>query len=265
MRTPIGNAMRLDRISDSLSKFWSSSRRSEQVGYRVGLLLLLSGVIHLTILIVSNRSWMGPLSLRKPATFGLSFGLILINICWVSSFLRLGRLRAPLLGTFTLACVIETALVSLQAWRGVPSHFNLETVFDTFVTRTLAGGGILIVIIIAVLTFVSFRANAALTASLRLATRVGFLWLFSALMVGAWMIAKGMLLVSAGKAQQAYFTGGAFKPAHAVAMHGILILPLLAWTLSLTRWSAERQLRIVSFASIGYTVLACVVMAWNFS
>ena len=32
---------------------------------------------------------MGPLSLRKPTTFGLSFGLTLITIAWVLSFLEL--------------------------------------------------------------------------------------------------------------------------------------------------------------------------------
>jgi hypothetical protein len=31
-----------------------------------------------------------------------------------------------LLGAFTVASVLETALVSLQAWRGVPSHFVLQ-------------------------------------------------------------------------------------------------------------------------------------------
>src|SRR5438445_13209322 len=34
--------------------------------------------------------------------------------------------RTILLTVFTAACTLETALVSLQAWRGVPSHFNTE-------------------------------------------------------------------------------------------------------------------------------------------
>ena len=103
----------------------------------VGVLLLASGLVHLAILVMTGGTWIGPLSLRKPTTFGLSFGVTLITIAWVSSFLRLGdRARAILLGVFTIACVIETALVSLQAWRGVPSHFNTETTFDALVART---------------------------------------------------------------------------------------------------------------------------------
>jgi hypothetical protein len=236
----------------------------ERVAYVVGMLLLASGVVHLTILTVSGGSWVGPLSLRKPTTFGLSFGVTLITIAWVSSFLRLGdRARTILLGVFTIACVIETALVSIQAWRGVPSHFNTETTFDALLARMLAAGGITLVIIIAVMTLASFRANAAISPSLRLAIRIGFATLFTSLIVGAFMIAKGMVLVFSGHRQAAYATGGALKPTHAVTMHAILVLPLLAWLLTLTDWNERRQLRIVLLASVGYALVAGVVAIGN--
>ena len=76
---------------------------------------------------------------------------------------------------FRLACALETALVTLQAWRGVPSHFNLETTFDGLVARVLAGGGLVLIGVIGALTFVSFRANRAVPISLRIAIRIGFI------------------------------------------------------------------------------------------
>src|SRR6185436_18942691 len=110
-----------------LSSWWRGIRRIERIAYVVGALLLASGVIHLTILAISGRSWAGPLSLRKAMSFGLSFGLTLMTIVWVASWLRLGdRSRTALIGVFTLASVVETMLVSVQAWRDVPSHFNME-------------------------------------------------------------------------------------------------------------------------------------------
>ena len=102
----------------------------ERAAYSAAVLLLVSGVIHLSVLLISGGTWEGPLSLRKPTTFGLSFGLTLVNVTWIASFLPLkDRSRTLLLGTFAAACVLETFLVSLQAWRGVPSHFNVETPF----------------------------------------------------------------------------------------------------------------------------------------
>jgi hypothetical protein len=236
----------------------------ERVGYFVGALLLTSGAIHLGILAVGGGSWEGPLSFRKPAVFGLSFGLTLITIVWAVSFLPLrGRTRGILLGALTAACILETALVSLQAWRGVPSHFNTETTVDALVARALAAGGFALVVIIVVLTVAAFRRNPTVPISVRVAIQFGFVVLCGAMAIGAVMIARGMMLVFAGEPARAYATGGALKPTHAVTMHAILVLPALAWLLSFADWSEQRRLRAVLIASAGYVVLAGVVASAN--
>jgi hypothetical protein len=248
----------------SLRSFWLSGRRVERTGYLVGALLLISGIVHITILTVTGASWLGPLSLRKPAVFGLSFGVTLITIVWVASFLPLAeRTRVALLTIFTAASVVETALVSLQAWRGVPSHFNVETAFDALVARALAVGGIALVVVIFGLTATAFRRNPDVPISLRRAIQVGFVLLCAAMATGATMIVRGMMLVFAGNPAAAYATGGALKPTHAVTMHAILVLPLLAWLLSFTDWSEDRKTRIVLAASTAYLVLATAVAASN--
>jgi hypothetical protein len=255
----------LRSMTGALPSFWIRGRRVERVGYVVGALLIVSGLIHLAILIIADGSWTGPLSLRKPTTFGLSFGLTLITITWVTSFVRLSdRARAVLIGAFTLASVLETGLVSLQAWRGVPSHFNVETNFDAGVTRMLAAGGIALIAIIVALTVFAFRANPTIPISLRVAVRTGFVILVSSLAVGAVMIARGMTLVFAGDPQAAYATGGSLKPLHAVTMHAILVLPALAWLLSFTNWSEQRRLKVVLTAAASFVVLIALVAVVNF-
>ena len=251
-------------ISVALRSFWIRGRRIERAGYLVGALLLISGIVHITILTVTGASWVGPLSLRKPAVFGLSFGVTLITIVWVASFLPLAeRTRAALLTIFTAASVVETALVSLQAWRGVPSHFNVESAFDALVARALAVGGIALVVVIVGLTATAFRRNPAVPVSMRRAIQVGFVLLCGAMATGATMIARGMMLVFAGNPTAAYVTGGALKPTHAVTMHAILVLPLLAWLLSFADWSERDRLRVVLLASAAYLVLASVIAIGN--
>jgi hypothetical protein len=232
----------------------------ERLGFAVGGLLLMSGLVHVAILVISGGSWEGPTSLRKAATFGLSFGVTLITIVWVARWLPLShRSRAALLGAFTAACVVETFLVSLQAWRGVPSHFNLETAFDAIVARSLAFGGAALVIIIGALTVAAFRSNPTVAPSLRVAIRVGFAALSASMVVGAFMIAKGMRLVLAGRAQAAYTTAGTLKPLHAVTMHGILVLPVLAWLVSRTGLSERHRVMVVSAAAGVYLVVVVVI------
>jgi hypothetical protein len=254
----------LQMMRRSLWSFWNCGQPVERAGYLVGALLLMSGVIHLGILVISGGSWEGPLSLRKPAVFGLSFGLTLLTIVWAASFLPLGgRTRAFLLNAFTAACIVETGLVSLQAWRGVPSHFNVETTVDALVARALAAGGFALVAIVVALTVAAFRRNPTVPASVRIAIQVGFVVLCGAMAIGGVMIARGMMLVFAGEPARAYATGGALKPTHAVTMHAILVLPALAWLLSFADWSERRRVRMVQVASVGYLVLTAVVAVGN--
>jgi len=231
----------------------------ERAAYSVGGLLILSGVIHGVVLLISGGAWEGPLSLRKPTTFGLSFGLTLINVTFIASFVPLkDRTRTWLLGVFAAASALETLLVSLQAWRGVPSHFNVETSFDAAVAQVLAVGGFTIVGIIVALTSAAFRDGTGLRPPLRLAIRAGLLALVAAQIAGGVMIGTGMQLVFGGEPQRAYATGGWLKPAHAALMHGILVLPLLAWLASRTDWEERTQTRGVS---IGIAVYALIVAA----
>jgi len=88
--TANGNAVATRSVSiivaRALWSFWQRGRTVERAGYIAGAMLLVSGLIHIGILTVSGGSWEGPVSLRKPATFGLSFGLTLLTIVWVVSF-----------------------------------------------------------------------------------------------------------------------------------------------------------------------------------
>jgi hypothetical protein len=251
---------------NALTRIWHDGRRAERIAYAVAAALFLSGTAHALVLIVTGGSWLGPLSMRKAVTFGLSFGLTLASVAWATSFLTIRpRLRTALLRAFTAASVTEVVLVSMQAWRGVPSHFNFETPFDNVVSMTLAaGGGVLI------LTVVGFTATALVepgpdAPSLRLAVRAGLVVLLVALSTGAVMIGRGVVAARAGDPQLAYTTAGSLKPLHAVAMHAILVLPALAWILRFTRYAEPQRVRIVKTAVAADVVLTAVIGAESFT
>ena len=230
----------------------------ERIAYVVGAVLFASGVFHLGVLVVSGDTWEGPLSYRKAATFGLSFGLTLVAVAWTTSFIAMApRLRNVLLGAFTVACVVETVLVTMQVWRGVPSHFDFETSFDSAVSMTLAMGGGVIILCALGFTVAAWRSVTA--APMQLALRFGFVVLLLALAVGAVMIARGVSLARGGDAQLAYDTAGRLKPLHGVALHAIFVLPGLAWLLSRTSWSEARQLTVVRVAVAAYALVIAAV------
>jgi len=245
----------------SLRRSWTEGTRTERTAYVVGGVLFASGLVHVLVLLVTGGSWTGPTSLRKAATFGLSFGLTLASVVWATHFVRVGATaRQVLLAGFTIACVLETLLVSMQAWRGVPSHFNFQTPFDATVAMMLAFGGLVIVVLVLAFTIAAFSGVGESSPSMRLAVRYGFVVLAAAMGIGAAMIAIGVPM-SRTDPQAAFETAGFLKPAHAVTMHAILVLPGLAWLLTFTSWAEPVRLRIVQLGVAGYTVLSAVVIA----
>ena len=256
----------ISRILRSLTDAWTNGSRAERAAFAVGGLLFLSGLVHVVVLLVTGGSWTGPVSLRKAATFGLSFGLTLVSVAWVAHLVPLaGRAANVLLTTFTVSCVVETSLVSMQAWRGVPSHFNFQTGFDTAVSMTLAAGGFVIIVTIIGMTLAAFRAGGRQTPAMRLAVAFGFVTLVVALGIGAAMIATGSVAARGSNPSIAYETAGFLKPAHAVTMHAILVIPGLAWLLTFTRWGENQQTNIVRLGIVGYAILSVVVIVESFT
>jgi len=248
----------MTELARALRRIWVGGRRVERVAYVVGLVLFVSGLVHVGILLVTGWTWIGPVSLRKAATFGLSFGLTLPSVAWATSYLRLPA-RGLVLGVFIVTSVVETALISMQAWRGVPSHFNFATPFDTAVSTTLALGGGVIVLVGVVCTLAAFAGAGGLAPSMALAVRTGLVVLLVAFATGAVMVARGVVEARGGQAQLAYDTAGSLKPLHAVAMHVVLVLPALAWLLAHTSWPEARRLRLVWVAVAADAVLTAVV------
>ena len=241
---------------------WATTRTVERFCYAVGVVLLVSGVVHLGVFAVRGGSWTGPVSWRKPTTFGLSFGLTLIAITWVTSYLRIGsRTRAVLLGVFAADCVVEVGGITVQAWRAVPSHFNMQTPTNTAVSMMLAVGGGVLIAVLTAFAVAAFRGDPALPPSMQLALRAGFVTLLIGLASGAAMIARGVTLVNTGHQQLAYELGGFLKPVHGVSLHGVLVLPTIAWLLSLTTWSEARRTRVVALAVAGYGVAIAGALA----
>ncbi|MEU7858982.1 hypothetical protein [Nonomuraea sp. NPDC049141] len=226
--------------------------------YLIGLLLIVSGLVHLGVLVVDGGPWDGPVSFRKPFTFGVSFGLSVLSLTWVAQFVRLRR-RDLLLGVFAMASVVEVALITVQAWRGVPSHFNMSTSVDALIARTLAAGGFALIAVVVLMTLSAFRRDPAAPTSMRLAVQAGFGTFLAAMAFGGIMIARGVVEVMAGSQQLAYTVAGSLKPAHAILMHGVLLLPALAWLLSRTQPSEQIRLRVVRLAIWIYITVSAIV------
>ena len=258
--TPVSIMSLPARMRFSLLDPWRQARPAQRFAAIVGAALMVVGLAHLAGWLVVGGAWAGPVSLRKPTTFGMSFGLTTITLAWVAGQLRISdRTRWLLLGPLAAADAYEVAWVSVQRWRGVASHFNFGTRLDT---GLFLGGGVAIAVTVTVILALTVLAFTAIrsTPSMAMAIRAGLLILLVAQGVGGWIVQHGVGPASDGATTGLTTLGsaGVMKVPHAVAIHAIQVLPALAWLLSLATLAERRRTHLVAAATFGYVALVAV-------
>ncbi|MEP6979946.1 MAG: hypothetical protein ABJA16_04200 [Nakamurella sp.] len=237
-----------------LSHIWSHIRpvtAQQRFMFVVGAVLLVSAVIHSGIAVgalISGQEWSGPISWRKPVVFAGSFGMLSLTAAWVLHLLPTTRwlwIPTLLLGVFSL---IEVSAITIQKWRGVPSHFNQTTSFDAAMFGTMALSVLMVVVAIVILltwVLVAFRGNSGE----RVAAIAGLVSLIAAGYIGNQMIEVGtaQTLVTGSVPYEVVFGAeGSSKLSHFVGMHLIQFLAVIAIVSS-----ARRRLALVTLAAIG--------------
>lgn len=199
-------------------------------------MLLGSGILHLVWMAFTGADWDGPLSLRKPALFGVSAGLTVWSIAWVLTKLHPHRLDPWIACAMAGGLLLEVGLITLQQWRGVASHFNRSTTFDASIEAIMLG---LILLVTTGIIWLTLRSLGLppMDGSTAIALRGG-LWLLTlSCGLGMMITILGELNLAAGKLPEVWGPAGVLKYPHGAALHAIQTLPILAWLLHVLRVS----------------------------
>jgi hypothetical protein len=241
-------------MKESLIAYGREAAAYQRFLYWVSVFFGLSALFHSIVFLLDDRPWSGPISWRKPLLFSLSFALVGASLAWVMSFLpRRNAAGWFLLGSFGVASIAETALISLQAWRGVGSHFNFVTEFDASVFATMGLMIIVVVVDIVAITVWSFVSLEA-PASFALAIRAGLVLMVVGQGIGGFLVREGLRQEEVGPVSSPLVFGqnGVLNVSHAAALHALQLLPVLAWLLSFSGRSESTRTRIVAVAACGY-------------
>lgn len=226
---------------------------AERLAYAAGAVMVAVGLTHLGWWLVVGGPWDGAVSLRKPFAFGVSFGVTTATLGWVAGRLRVNRrLGGVAVVAMVVANLYEVGWVTVQRARGVPSHFAPEG--PDAVAFALGGVAIAVTVAVVVwLALVAFRRDGG--DPLVLAFRAGLLILLVGSAVGGWMIQAGNAAAIDGVAPTSTIApGGLMKIPHAVGLHGIQTLPVLA-LLARRGLPPVAARRWVGVGSAGYTLL----------
>jgi hypothetical protein len=221
-----------------------------------GILLLASGLVHVVVwLLAGAPSLEGPVTWRKPIEFGISGGITTLSLAWV-----VGRMPTPtsrwrdLLPAVLVAFFIpETALIDLQQWRGVPSHFNTATDFDGIVFSLM---GVFILVVVVGIVIYAVRAFRGLHASpsTALAIRTGMLFLLLG-QVGGFLILGNEPSTTSLANASVVGAAGQLKVPHALALHGLQVTGILAVLLERASLTESARVLAVAACAAGYALV----------
>jgi hypothetical protein len=225
----------------------------------MGAALMASGVVHLLLLWWTGAEWSGPLSLRKPGLFGLSAGMTVWSLMWVLTQLEPRHSDRRLASVLSGSLFLEVGLITLQQWRGVPSHFNRATAFDATIESSMLG---LILLVTAGIAWLCWRSQWLLPMmeSRAIALRAGLWLLLVSCALGLFATIAGERNLGMGQRPEVWGPAGVLKYPHGAALHALQTLPLLSAALQTLRVAGTAALLR---AAVGAQVLFLVHALWQ--
>ncbi len=241
--------------------------------------LSLTGWLHVVMLVAfivaafidGGRTITGINPWIKPAKFAVSIAIYTFTLAWLISYLSPHYRRTVSFISWGTAFVFvgEMICVASQAWRGVPSHFNVSTAYDGTVFGIM---GLLItfntLLVLITLLLFCFGQAAPLPAAYLWGIRLGVLLFLLASLEGFAMVNNmghtvGHVDGGAGLPLLNWSTrGGDLRVAHFLGFHALQILPLAGYSFS--RWRTDRVRRRAVACVLAFGVIYLAVFSLLF-
>jgi hypothetical protein len=236
------------------------------------------GVAHIILLFImmgiapfDGRLVMGINPWIKPMKFAVSIAIYLLTIGWLLYELPLREpLKRLVNWTIAVTLVIEIVLITMQAARGVTSHFNNTTVFNAAVFGVMGTAISINILVAAYLALKFWNVEAEIPAPFLWGIRIGLTIFVLASLEGFAMVSHSAHSVGVpdggpGLPIVNWSTmGGDLRVAHFFGIHALQVLPLAGYLLSTRRAESltSNPVRWVQGMGAVYALLALLLFLW---
>jgi hypothetical protein len=222
----------------TISKFISTIKKDSPALYWMGLANFLLFGVCLILFFFDSRLVMGINTWIKPMKFGLSVGIYCWTFAWLLRYL-VNKAKVKFISWgVVISMVVENAIITLQAARGVTSHYNISSALDASLFSIM---GIFIGIntLLIFYTLVLFLfSETTLDKNMLLAWRLGLFFFLVGGVAGGMMIGNLSHTIGASDGTDGIpFLNwskvvGDLRVAHFITMHGLQVIPLFAFLIS---------------------------------
>lgn len=192
-----------------------------------------------TNLFIDDRILTGINVWIKPIKFLISAIIVLWTMAWYLMAYPFKRRTATFLAVAAATLMlIENIAISTQAWRGVLSHYNNNTAFDSILFGIMGLAIGLFTIIVFWFFVKSFSPKLEYSTAMKWSFRIAWFAFLYASAVGGSMIAQNAHTVGVadGGAGIPFFNwsteGGDLRVAHFFGLHAIQVIPLVSYFIS---------------------------------
>jgi hypothetical protein len=272
----------MKRATNWLSKTLRDLWRTDAPLTAAGLLMAGALVAALAGLWLDPRTIGGAPAWLKPAKFGASTAIYSLTLAWLFRYLGPWRWTRRIVSwTTAVVLVLEVVIISMQAWRGTTSHFNVGTALDA-VLFSIMGAAIFLQTAVSIAVAVALWRERFRDRALGWALRLGMTLTIIGAATGGLMTRPtaaqladaraGLGMPVAGAHTVGAPDGGAGLPGtgwsvehgdlrvpHFVGLHGIQAFCLFTVMMG-RRWSSARRVRLVLTASASYAALFALLL-----
>jgi hypothetical protein len=256
----------------------------------LALLAVLTGILAVVLLpamALDDRPLLGVSVWLKPWKFAVSIAIYSLTIAWMVTLLHRGARLARAAATLAaVALGIEITLITAQAARGVPSHFNTQTALDSMLFDIMGASILLVWVATGVLALLARQRldDRVLAAGLGWGLAVSLLGMILAVLminpINEWVLQLSHSpppLLDGGHTVGAIDGGpgvpianwstraGDLRAPHFVGIHALQLLPLLAWLLGRSGrrlgLGGGQQVRLVHVAGVAYLGVVVLLLS----
>ena len=205
-----------------------------------------TAVFHLMMLLIAvglfafdPREVMGINVWIKPMKFMASITIYLVTVAWLIGYIERARWSVRTITWGIAICmVVETTMIFLQAGRGVRSHFNDASSFDSTIFAVMGIGVIIDTMLMLLMLILFFCRQKKLPGTYLWSIRLGILMFLAGGIVGGWMSSHGGHTVPAVDGGPGLpllnwsVNAGDLRIAHALGLHGLQVMPIVGYLLS---------------------------------
>jgi hypothetical protein len=239
-------------------------RRRNPVLAAVAALQTVLLAVFLAALVADPRTLAGEPLWLKPAKFAAGIAAFTGSLAWLTPHFPApdATIRRVSLGV-AAGSVVEIALIGGQAARGVESHFNTATAFDTAVYAAMGVTILAVVGLVAVLLARSWRREFAVPPAFAWGIRLGVLLFVLGSLEGGAMNAISSATTGGGQVVPGlrWRLGGDFRVAHFVGLHALEALPLVGYLAARAHQRGRLTRPLLAVALTAAAVAAVFVVA----